>query len=39
MVTVQFNKKKLVKNIYRRFCSGDVNSENQKNGSIMVHEK
>jgi len=34
MVTVQFNKN-LVKNIYRRFCSGDVNSEKQK----MVHEK
>jgi len=30
MVTLQFNKKKLVKNIYRQFCSGDVNSEKQK---------
>jgi len=29
MATVQFNKK-LVKNIYRRFCFGDVNSEKQK---------
>ena len=28
MVTVQFNNK-LVKNSYRRFCSGDVNSEKQ----------
>jgi len=29
MVAVQFHKK-LEKNIYRRFCSGDVNSEKQK---------
>jgi len=29
MVTVQFNKK-LVKNIYRPFSSGDVNSEKNK---------
>jgi len=29
MVTIHFNEK-LVKNIYRRFCSSDVNSEKQK---------
>jgi len=30
---------KLIKNIYKRFSSGYVKSEKQKNDSIMVHEK